>query len=73
MDTPKEELGDLQGAIQDYNKAIELDPDVAPSLYSTMGRAKIELGQKEEGCLDLSKAGEKGYFEAYDLIKKLCN
>jgi len=26
-----------------------------------------------EGCLDLSKAGEMGFEEAYELIRKLCN
>jgi len=31
------------------------------------------LGQKDSGCLDLSKAGELGYFKAYETIKKYCN
>jgi len=31
------------------------------------------LGQKDSGCLDLSKAGELGKFEGYEAIKKYCN
>jgi len=30
------------------------------------------LGQKDSGCLDLSKAGEMGYMNAYDAIKEYC-
>ena len=33
----------------------------------------IKLGQKNSGCLDLSKAGELGHFDAYDVIKDYCN
>lgn len=40
--------------------------------YYWRGLAKIELGRKESGCLDLSKAGELGLKEAYDAIKKYC-
>jgi hypothetical protein len=34
---------------------------------------KILLGQKESGCLDLSKAGELGSEKAYESIKQFCN
>jgi hypothetical protein len=33
---------------------------------------KIKLGQKDSGCLDLSKGGELGDVEAYGLISKNC-
>jgi hypothetical protein len=33
---------------------------------------KILLGLTNSGCLDLSKAGELGYKEAYEMIKKYC-
>ena len=64
--------GDYSGAIQDFNKAIELDPNYAEA-YAGRGVAKINLGQKDSGCLDLSKAGEMGVFQAYDAIKQYCN
>ena len=63
--------GDYSGAIQDFNKAIELDPNDAEA-YGGRGLAKILLGQKDSGCLDLSKAGELGYSQAYDAIKQVC-
>ncbi len=37
------------------------------------GVAKLGLGQKDSGCLDLSKAGELGFDKAYESIKKYCN
>ena len=67
----KGKLGDYRGAIQDSNKAIELSPNHA-NAHGTRGLAKISLGQKESDCLDLSKAGELGDMDAYDLIKKFC-
>ncbi len=68
----KGESGDWSGAIEDFNKAIELTPNNA-DVYSNRGIAKIRLGQKDNGCLDLSKAGELGYAEAYEAIKENCN
>jgi len=70
--TAKHSLKDYKGAIADYSKAIELNPKLAEA-YAARGLAKIGLGQKDGGCLDLSKTGEMGYAEAYDLIKKYCN
>ena len=65
-------LEDFRGAIADFNKAIELNPNYAEA-YSSRGLSKLSLHQKDEGCMDLSKAGELGYYEAYDMIKKYCN
>ncbi len=41
--------------------------------YYGRGVAKLGLGWKESGCLDLSKAGELGYSKAYEAIRKYCN
>lgn len=64
-------LQDYRGAINDYNKVIELDPNDRWA-YHKRGLGKIMLGQKDSGCLDLSKAGELGLAEAYEDIKKYC-
>ncbi|MDA9332749.1 tetratricopeptide repeat protein, partial [Saprospiraceae bacterium] len=60
------------GSIADYTKAIEIDPNYAKA-YLNRGRSKLMLGQKDSGCLDLSKAGELGYGKAYEVIKEYCN
>ncbi|MDB4162353.1 tetratricopeptide repeat protein [Saprospiraceae bacterium] len=62
---------DFRGAIADYTKAIEIRPNYI-NAYFDRGLAKLNLGQKDSGCLDLSKAGELGHEEAYNLIKDFC-
>ena len=51
---------------------IELNPKNKEA-YSNRGIAKLNLKDKNGACLDWSKAGELGYEEAYDMIKKNCN
>ncbi|MCJ7482893.1 MAG: tetratricopeptide repeat protein [Thermodesulfovibrionales bacterium] len=65
-------LKDYIGTIDDLTKVIELDPNNSDAYY-LRGFTKIEVGDKKGGCLDLSKAGELGNAEAYELIKKYCN
>ena len=68
----KNALDDHIGAIADFTKAIELNPYNSTSYYNR-GTSKIKLGQKDDGCMDLSKAGELGLYEAYNAIQKHCN
>ena len=68
----KAELGNNLGAIQDWDKAIALNPENDDAYYSR-GLLKLALGEKNGACLDLSKAGELGKAEAYPLISKHCN
>jgi hypothetical protein len=37
-----------------------------------MGLEKIKYSRNDDGCLDLSKAGELGEQNAYDMIKIFC-
>ncbi|HCN84497.1 MAG TPA: hypothetical protein DIT07_12875 [Sphingobacteriaceae bacterium] len=65
-------LNDYKGAIQDYTIAIKLNPKDRMA-YNKRGISKIRIGDKNGGCLDLSKAGELGDASAYDMIRKYCN
>jgi hypothetical protein len=67
----KFQLNDYRDAIEDYDRAIEINPKYADA-YAGRGLSKLMLKDKNGGCLDLSKAGELGFSEAYDLIKKWC-
>lgn len=67
----KFELGDYSGAIADFNKAIELNPNYVA--YFGRGLSKLSLNDINGGCLDLSKAGELGHEKAYEIIRKVCN
>ena len=69
--TCKANLNDFQGAVDEYNNAIKWSPNHSYSFYSR-GKVLIRLGEKDRGCLDLSKAGELGYKEAYVAIKMYC-
>ena len=57
-------------AIKDCNFALQFTE--LPVAYYFRGLAKVNLGDKMGGCLDLSKAGEQGYQDAYLIIKKYC-
>jgi len=67
----KNYLLDFRGAILDYTKAIEIIPNFSEA-YFCRGMTKIALNRKEDGCLDLRKAGELGDAVAYEYIKKYC-
>jgi hypothetical protein len=41
--------------------------------YFYRGLSKIELKNKQSGCADLSKSGELGFSDAYDVIQEKCN
>lgn len=69
------QLKDFMGVITECNYIIEsfhFNKYDKNDAYYWRGLAKIQIGQKESGCLDLSKAGELGFKEAYEAIKKYC-
>ena len=50
--------------------AINIKPN--SNSYFLRGKSYIKLNQKENGCKDLSKAGELGQKDAYTEISKYC-
>lgn len=48
-------LGDLNGAIRDYNRAVELAPD-DPELYFNRGNAFVSAGLYQEAIMDYDRA-----------------
>ena len=61
--------GDLPTAFEDYTKAIELNPHFAEAYYNR-GIVQIFMKDTRKGCLDISKAGELGIVEAYEVLKR---
>ena len=62
---------DYYGAIADFNKAIELNPDDA-SAYYNRGAVKSSLGDDNGACQDGRKAQQLG-FDATKLNDLVCN
>jgi tetratricopeptide (TPR) repeat protein len=60
--------GKLPEAYDDYTKAIELNPQFAEAYYNR-GLVQIFMKDTRKGCLDISKAGELGIDEAYELLQ----
>lgn len=62
-------LKDYASAITAYTEAIARDEDM-PEAYYNRGVSYILAGDAQKGLADLSKAGEMGLYQAYNLIKK---
>ena len=62
-------MKDYRAAIVDYDRALELDPNLAEAYYNR-GLTHIFLGNNQQGVEDLSKAGELGLYSAYNVIKR---
>ena len=60
---------EYQEAINHYTKAINIDGDFAEA-YFNRGLTYIYIGENEKGLADLSKAGELGIYQAYNLITR---
>jgi tetratricopeptide (TPR) repeat protein len=60
---------DWKSAINYYTQAIRLDGEFAEA-YFNRGLTYIYTGENEQGLADLSKAGELGIYQAYNLISR---
>lgn len=61
-----------EDAINDCTKIIQINP-LNVDAYYMRGILRINFGDLQNGCLDLSKAGELGDHKAYEAIKEKCN
>ena len=68
----KNRMRDFEGAIRDYTAALVLEPNFAEAFYNR-ALTLIYLKNTKDACLDLSKAGELGIQDAYNVIKRYCN
>lgn len=58
-----------QTAIDNYTRAIEADNDFAEAFFNR-GLTYIYIDEVEQGLADLSRAGELGIYQAYNLITR---
>ena len=61
---------DFRAAILDYNEAIKRDPEFAEA-YFNRGLSRLYVGDTQRGIEDLSKAGELGMVDSYNIIKRM--
>ncbi|MDR1582393.1 MAG: tetratricopeptide repeat protein [Prevotellaceae bacterium] len=64
-------LNKMPEAIEAYTKAIKQYPYFAEA-YFNRGLVSIYLRDTEKGCIDISKSGEMGINDAYQIIKRYC-
>jgi tetratricopeptide (TPR) repeat protein len=60
---------DFTAGISYYTTAIQKDPDFAEA-YFNRGLTYLFIGQDAKGISDLSKAGELGIYQAYNIIQR---
>lgn len=60
---------EYKDAIDYYTQAIKQDGDFAEA-YFNRGLTYVYIGENEKGLADLSKAGELGIYQAYNLITR---
>lgn len=56
-------------AIRYYTQAIQMDNDFAEA-YFNRGLTYVYIGENEKGLADLSKAGELGIYQAYNIMTR---
>ena len=63
---------DFKSAVFNYTRAIEIDKDFAEA-YFNRGLTYLYMGEEAKGLSDLSKAGELGIYQSYNLIQRFKN
>ena len=60
---------EFKTAVDYYTRAVQIDPDFAEA-YFNRGLTYLYTGENDKGLADLSKAGELGIYQAYNLITR---
>ena len=68
----KYQLEDYYGAILDFTKAIELNPNDVVS-YNNRAYTREMVGDLNGACLDFKKAADMGDSDAAKMVAKQCN
>ncbi len=71
----KYKLQDYVGAIADFNMVIDAwygGKIPKSEAYFWRGLVRIDMGQKESGCIDLNKSAKLGYPKAFEVKKVYC-
>jgi tetratricopeptide (TPR) repeat protein len=66
------QMRDYRKAIEHYNLVIKSDKEFKEAYYNR-GLTYIYLKESENGCMDMSIAGELGMEEAYEVIGRFCD
>lgn len=61
---------DYSQAAQCFTKAIEIDPNFGAAYYNR-GLCALSVGKKTEAFQDLSRAGELGVLQSYNILKRM--
>lgn len=64
------ESSDFTSAISAYDHAISIDPEHGETYYNR-GLAYMKLGNRQKAFSDLSKAGELGILQSYNILKRM--
>ena len=63
-------MRDFTSAMQCYSEALKIDPEFGPAYYNR-GISYLQVGNKRQAFVDLSKAGEAGVIPSYNLLKRM--
>ncbi len=64
--------GDFKGALEEYQKAMQLSPENSASIYN-VGLAKFLLKDKTGACKAWQQSASIGNSEAKDMLRQHCN
>jgi len=65
-------IGNISSSLSQYNSIIKID-SLAAKAYYLLGVVNVTNQDYSLACSDFKKAGDLGYFEAYEMIKKYCD